>query len=280
MRLITLLGSEGTVAAVERPDGRFIVKGVNGHLFRDVGDLLRRAVDWRESAKQANDPAPSTWPRLRPVLEPGAIVCVGLNYRKHVLEMGRQLPEVPTLFSKLPRALAHPDTTITLPAASQSVDYEGEMTIVIGSGGRDIMPAKAWDAVAGITLLNDVSMRDFQKRSLQWFAGKSWEGCTPVGPAVVTLDELTGFEKREIVTLVNGEERQRAPMSDLIFDVPTLIADLSRVITLRPGDLIATGTPGGVGDAMKPPSYLKSGDSVEISFEGVGVLKNTFERAR
>ncbi len=280
MRLVTLLGSEGTLAAVERPEGRFIIKGLNGHLFRDVGDLLRRAADWRESARQAKYPAPLAWPVLRPVLEPGAIVCVGLNYRKHVLEMGRQLPTVPTLFSKLPRALADPEMTIALPADSQSVDYEGEMTVVIGSGGRNIEPAKAWDAVAGITLLNDVSMRDFQKRSLQWFAGKSWEGCTPVGPAVVTLDELTEFENREIVTRVNGEQRQRAPMSDLIFDVPTLIADLSRVVTLRPGDLIATGTPGGVGDAMKPPDYLKSGDVVEISFDGIGVLKNTFERAR
>ena len=280
MRLVTLLGPDGTLAAIERPNGRFIIKGVNGHLFRDVGDLLRRAADWRESANAAKDPAPSAWPLLRPVIQPGAIVCVGLNYRKHVLEMGRQLPTVPTLFSKLPRALTNPETTIVLPADSQSVDYEGEMTIVIGAGGRNIEPAKAWDAVAGITLLNDVSMRDFQKRSLQWFAGKSWEECTPVGPAVVTVDELEGFENREILTRVNGEQRQRAPMSDLIFDVPTLIADLSRVITLRPGDLIATGTPGGVGDAMKPPAYLQSGDVVEISFEGIGVLKNTFERAR
>jgi acylpyruvate hydrolase len=209
----------------------------------------------------------------------GAIVCVGLNYRKHVLEMGRELPTVPTYFAKLARALTDPDTPIPVPVHSSRVDYECELAVVIGGGGRDIPADRAWDAVAGLTLLNDVSMRDFQRRSIQFFAGKTWEASTPVGPAVVTVDELTDLGNREITTHVNGEERQRAPISDLIFDVPTLVSDLSKIVTLQPGDLIATGTPGGVGDAMKPPSYLKPGDVVEIALDGIGVLRSSFGSA-
>ncbi|MBI5868200.1 MAG: fumarylacetoacetate hydrolase family protein [candidate division Zixibacteria bacterium] len=279
MRLATVLGTNGPVAVVERADGRFIVLDGEGRPYGDVGALLRAPGDWRESANRARVAVPANCPTLRPVLEPGAVVCVGLNYRKHVLEMGRQLPTVPTYFAKLPRALTNPNTSIIMPSDSPAVDYEGELAVVIGKGGRNIASSNAWDAVAGVTLLNDVSMRDWQKRSIQFFAGKTWEECTPFGPAVVTLDELPDLGSREIVTRVSGAERQRSPIADLIFDVPTLIADLSRIISLRPGDLIATGTPGGVGEGMKPPSYLQPGDSVEISLEGIGVLRNTFERA-
>lgn len=277
MRLVTLESPEGPVVAIERNDGRYVVNNGSGRPVRDVGELLRDS-NWRAAAERATVKAQANWRVMRPILEPGATVCVGLNYKKHVLEMGRQLPTVPTLFSKLPRALTDPEATITLPAASMMMDYEGELVIVIGKGGRNIPMDKAWEAVAGFTLLNDVTARDFQKRSLQWFAGKSWERSTPVGPAFVTVDELTNFGDREISTRVNGEERQRSPISDLIFDVPTLVSDLSQVITLQPGDMIATGTPGGVGDAMKPPSYLKPGDVVEISFDGIGTLRNRFDR--
>lgn len=278
MRFVTLESPEGTVVAVERNDGRYVVSNGSGRPFRDVGELLREK-DWRAAAERASTKAQANWRVMRPILEPGATVCVGLNYKKHVLEMGRQLPSVPTLFSKLPRALTDPEATILLPSASTMIDYEGELVIVIGKGGRNIPMDKAWETVAGFTLLNDVTARDFQKRSLQWFAGKSWERSTPVGPVFVTVDELTNFGDREISTRVNGEERQRSPISDLIFDVPTLVSDLSQVITLQPGDMIATGTPGGVGDAMKPPSYLKPGDVVEISFDGIGTLRNRFEQA-
>lgn len=282
MRLLTLRTAAGTIAVVERDGVRFVVCDATGRAFRDVGDLLRSGPNWRARAERATDAAAADASVVRPILDPGAVVCVGLNFRKHVLEMGRELPDAPTLFSKLVRALTDPGADIALPAASSRVDYEGEVGVVIGRGGRDIAAADAWDAVAGLTLVNDVSMRDFQKRSLQFFAGKTWERATPVGPAVVTLDELggpAGFAAREIVTRVNGAERQRGPMSDLIFDVPTLVADLSRIVTLEPGDLIATGTPGGVGDAMKPPCYLASGDVVEIEFAGIGRLVNRFVRA-
>lgn len=278
MRLVTVQTSSGTVAAIETSSGRRAIKDSAGHNYRCVGELLGKDKNWRKTAESASENLPANLPLTRPILFPGAIVCVGLNYRSHIMEMGRPLPEVPTLFSKNVRALTDPEAKIVLPAASQMVDYEAELVIVIGAGGRDIPKDKALDAIAGYTLMNDVSMRDFQKRSLQWFAGKSWEKCTPIGPAVVTPDELPDFGKCEIMGRVNGQQRQRSPMSDLLFDVPTLVADLSKVFTLHPGDIIATGTCGGVGDAMKPPSYLQNGDVVEVEMKGIGILRNTFVR--
>jgi acylpyruvate hydrolase len=215
---------------------------------------------------------------LRPILQPGAVVCVGLNYRPHILEMGRELPEHPTYFSKLPRALTDNDRDVELPPDSARVDYEGELVAVVGQGGRDIPTESAWAAIAGLTLMNDVSMRDYQYRTLQWFAGKSWQESTPVGPAVVTLDELEPLAERELRVEVNGDLRQHARIGDLVFDVPALVSDLSRIIELRPGDLIATGTPGGVGDAMDPQRYLEDGDVVEVMMDGIGSLRNAFRR--
>jgi acylpyruvate hydrolase len=278
MRLATVLTSAGPAAAAATAAGWALPHDDSGRPYADVGDLLVRAPDWRDRASRATETLPAATPLLRPVLRPGAIVCVGMNYRRHVVEMGREMPTAPTLFTKLARSLTDPGADVELPAASRAVDYEGELVVVIGDGGRDIPPERAWDAVAGLTLMNDVSMRDWQRRSLQWFAGKAWEACTPVGPGVVTPDELPDLGRREIVTRVNGEERQRAPFADVVFDVPTLVSDLSRIFTLHPGDLIATGTPGGVGDARKPPRYLEDGDVVEVEFEGIGVLRNRFAR--
>lgn len=279
MRLVTVRQSSGTVAAVETDGRRLVLTDSDGRPFRDVGALLRSGPDWRAAAERATEPVDADAPLARPILDPGAIVCVGLNYRNHVFEMGRELPTVPTYFAKFTRALTDPDAVIPVPAHSDAVDYECELAVVIGSGGRDIPVDRAWDAVAGLTLLNDISMRDFQRRSLQWLAGKTWEASTPVGPAVVTVDELTDLGDREITTHVNGEQRQRAPISELVFDVPALVADLSRIITLQPGDLIATGTPGGVADAMKPPRYLEPGDVVTIALDGIGTLTNRFGSA-
>jgi acylpyruvate hydrolase len=277
VRLATLRAGDGSRAVVLDGDAAVPVDG-----YADVGALLRAGDGALAQARAALDSgarvAYDEGDLLRPVLEPGAVVCVGLNYRTHILEMGRDLPEHPTLFSKLPRALTEPYADIVLPEISEKVDYEAELTIVIGRGGRDIPVAEAWDAVAGLTVMNDVSMRDFQRRTVQWFAGKTFEGCTPVGPAVVTPDELDDFGSREMRLTVNGEERQRAPLGDLVFDVPTLVADVSRIVTLRPGDLIATGTPGGVAAGMDPPRFLDDGDVVEVSIDGIGALRNTFRR--
>ncbi len=273
MQLATISTGNGTAAVVVAGDSVNRIEG-----FADVGALLRAGAAGREAADAAaGRPEPLDGVQLlRPVLAPEAVVCVGLNYRRHVLEMGRELPEHPTYFAKLPRALTDPEAPVQLPARSDRVDYEGEVVAVIGAGGRDIAEADAWAAVAGLTLMNDVSMRDYQYRTLQWFAGKSWERSTPVGPVVVTTDELAALETYELRVEVNGELRQRASLGDLIFDVPALVADLSRIVELRPGDLIATGTPGGVGDGMEPPSYLADGDVVVVTVEGIGRLENTF----
>lgn len=279
MRLCTVIESERTVAAVERGAERCAILDERGLPYRDVQDLLRRARDWRAAADRATQRLRPGLPLARPVLAPGAVACVGLNYREHIREMQREPPAVPTWFAKLARALTDPEAEIVLPAASARVDYEGELAVVIGAGGRDLPAARAWDAVLGLTLLNDVSMRDWQKRSLQFFAGKTWERATPLGPVVVTPDELPDLGTRELVTRVNGEMRQRCALRDMVFDVPALVADLSRIVTLEPGDVIATGTPSGVGDAKLPPVYLRAGDVVEVEVAGIGTLRNAFVAA-
>jgi acylpyruvate hydrolase len=189
--------------------------------------------------------------------------------------MGRDLPPHPTLFAKISRALTDPDALIRLPAASNDVDYEGELVVVVGEGGRAIPQERALEHILGYTLMNDVSMRDWQYRTGEWFAGKNFESSTPVGPWVVTRDEVD-LASAELSVWVNGELRQHALLSDLVFDPAALVADISRFVALKPGDLIATGTPGGVGYAANPPRFLTDGDLVEISVAGIGLLSNRF----
>lgn len=277
MRLVTLAQGEGTTAAVLGDGG---ASPVGDGSFSDVGKLLEAGEEGLEAAQESltrgNFSAYEPEALCRPILSPGAIVCVGLNYKTHILEMGRELPEHPTLFAKIPRALTDPFAEVSLPEGSDRMDYEGELAVIIGKGGRNIPEDEAWEAVAGLTILNDVTMRDYQRRTIQWFAGKTWEASTPVGPAVVTLDELDYPDGMEITVTVNGEERQRAPISDLVFNVPDLVSDLSRIFTLQPGDVIATGTPGGVGQAMEPERFLSDGDVVEVMISGIGSIRNRF----
>jgi acylpyruvate hydrolase len=276
MRLATLAAEGGTTrAAVLRGDRAATVGG-----FADVGELLRAGdagLDAARAAAEAEGEPFAPEALRRPVLAPAAVVCVGQNYRAHILEMGHEVPTSPTLFSKLARALTDPGVDVELPAPSEKVDYEGELAVVVGRGGRDIPAERAWEHVGGLTLLNDVSARDFQRRTPQWFAGKTFQRSTPVGPVVVTPDELGELGAHVLETRVNGEERQRASLGDLVFDVPTLVADLSRIVELEPGDLIATGTPGGVGDPTG--RYLQDGDVVEVVVGAIGVLRNRFVRA-
>jgi acylpyruvate hydrolase len=276
MRLVTVATPEGaTAAAVESEGGLLALLDERGHRYADVGALLASGPGW-SSAAERTEPLDGDVRVIRPVLSPAATVCVGINYGTHVREMGRDLPTSPTLFSKLSQALTDPGASVVIPAGSTQVDYEGELVAVVGTGGREIAAEDAFDHVAGLTLMNDVTMRDFQYRSLQWFAGKSWRASTPVGPVLVTLDELPDLGERELTTTVNGELRQSGTIGDLIFDIPALVADISQFIELQPGDLIATGTPGGVGHAMDPPSYLEPGDVVEVSLDGLGTLATTF----
>jgi len=278
VRLATVRTPGGTRAVVVRDDGAVAIDG-----YADVGAVLRAgdpgiAAAGVAARGSAGPPAPLDPGTLcRPVLEPGAIVCVGMNYRAHILEMGRELPTSPTLFAKLPRALTDPFADIELPSVSANVDYEAELAIVIGRPGRDVTREAAWEHVAGLTILNDVSVRDYQRRTLQWFAGKTFQASTPVGPWIVTPDELGDLSGLAIRLSVNDEVRQRGLLGDLVFDVPTLVADLSTIVELRPGDLIATGTPGGVGEPQG--LFLRDGDVVEIEIDEIGTIRNTFRDA-
>ncbi len=276
MRLATIRTANGTSAAVLDGEAAVTVAA-----YADVGALLADGAEGLSAAEAGADGAGerralSDAELLCPVLAPGAVVCVGLNYRTHILEMGRELPSHPTLFSKLPRALTEPYADIELPAASQRIDYEGELAVVIGTGGRDIPRSEAWAHVGGLSVLNDVTARDLQRRTLQWFAGKTFERSTPMGPWVVTVDELGPLDGQEMRLSVNGKERQRAALGDLVFDVPALVEDISRIVELQPGDIIATGTPGGVGEASG--RFLSDGDVVEVSIDGIGSIHNTFRK--
>jgi len=245
----------------------------------DVGALLA-GRDWSERAESVGadavryTAADVEWAPLVP--SPGKIVCVGLNYRTHILEMGRELPEHPTLFAKFADALVGAGDDIALPPESDAMDWEAELTIVIGREVRRGDAAQAAAAIAGFTVMNDVTMRDWQFRTREWLQGKTFEGTTPLGPMLVTPDELPGGVRPSLslTCTVDGETVQKADTSDLVFDPVTLVQYVSTIGTLRPGDVIATGTPGGVGHARTPPRYLSVGNVVVASIDGIGQLRN------
>ncbi|WP_063043429.1 fumarylacetoacetate hydrolase family protein [Nocardia pseudovaccinii] len=212
--------------------------------------------------------------RLLPVVpNPSKVFCVGLNYREHVTESKRELPTYPVLFAKYADSLIGAYDDIVLPSESSQVDYEGELTVVIGHGGRRISEEDALDHVLGYTVANDITMRDFQYKTHQWMQGKAWDGSTPVGPYLVTPGEFD-LDHAGIRTVLNGETVQESDLSMLIFSIPRLIATISTFTTLRPGDLILTGTPGGVGYRRDPQLFLKDGDEVIVEIDGVGAIRN------
>jgi 2-keto-4-pentenoate hydratase/2-oxohepta-3-ene-1,7-dioic acid hydratase in catechol pathway len=213
--------------------------------------------------------------RLRaPVLRPPKIVCVGLNYRDHAAEVDLEPPDVPTIFSKFATAIIGPGEPIVLPRASKRPDYEAELAFVIGRGGRHIPAARWRDHVFGYTCINDVTARDFQKATTQWVLSKSFDTFAPMGPWLVTADEIPDPHALDIGLTLNGEVMQSSNTKHLIFGIPELIEHLSSVFTLEPGDVVATGTAAGVGFARKPPRYLRPGDEVTVSIQGIGELRN------
>jgi acylpyruvate hydrolase len=212
---------------------------------------------------------------LRPVVpRPAKIVCIGLNYLDHVGETGREIPEYPVLFAKFAQTLAGPRDAIVLPPESSQVDYEGELAVVIGRPGRRIPAQDAPAHVAGYTIANDVTMRDFQYTTHQWLQGKAWEASTPLGPWLVTPDEAGDVSALNISLTLNGDVMQQASLAQLMFDVPTLISRISELVTLLPGDVILTGTPGGVGFRRDPQVFLAPGDRVVVEVSGLGRLDN------
>jgi 2-keto-4-pentenoate hydratase/2-oxohepta-3-ene-1,7-dioic acid hydratase in catechol pathway len=213
------------------------------------------------------------------------ILCVGKNYHDHAKEFhnsgfdasagANAIPELPIIFTKWPNSvIANGEPIPSANDYTNSTDYEGELTVVIGEGGRNISKAKAYDHVYGYTIVNDATARTLQQSHKQWFLGKSLDGYCPMGPCIVTADEIKDVEQLRLLTKVNGEVRQDAYVSQLIFDIPTLIETLSRVMTLEPGDLIATGTCAGVGIGFNPPKFLQPGDVVAITIEPIGTLEN------
>jgi len=210
---------------------------------------------------------------LAPVPRPGKIFGIALNYREHANETGRPLPQAPLIFSKAVTAVIGPGAAIELPAVSEQIDYEGELALVIGRRARHVRREQALSYVAGYTVMNDVTARDYQTRSGNCMA-KSFDTFAPMGPAVVTADEVADPHRLELRTFVSGEEVQHGNTSQLIFDVPTLIEYISAPITLEPGDVITTGTPSGVGARRPPPRFLRSGDTVRVEIDGIGILEN------
>ena len=210
---------------------------------------------------------------LPPVTRPGKIICNGLNYLGHAREQGAEPPETPTFFAKFANALARPGGTVKLPEWSGKVDYEAEVAFVIGERAKDVSEADAMAHVAGYTLLNDLSARDYQFKTPQWMPGKVFDGAAPCGPALVTPDEAGPHDAIEIELTLNGERMQRSSTADLVHSVPALVAYLSTLMTLEPGDIVSTGTPAGVGSLRDPKVWLKPGDEVVISSPQLGALE-------
>ncbi|NPV53290.1 MAG: fumarylacetoacetate hydrolase family protein [Firmicutes bacterium] len=215
---------------------------------------------------------------LAPIARPGKIICIGLNYRDHAAEVGSDLPAEPVLFSKFANAVAGPGDPIIIPPVTSQVDYEAELAVVIGRRGRDIPSDRAMEYVAGYTAFNDVSARDLQFRDGQWIKGKTLDAFAPMGPHLITRDEVPDPENLTIRLLLNGGVMQDSNTAQLIFGVRELIAYISSLMTLEPGDIIATGTPSGVGFKRKPPVFLKDGDVVTVEIEMVGRLTNPVRR--
>ncbi|MGW3810272.1 fumarylacetoacetate hydrolase family protein [Micromonospora sp. NPDC005113] len=231
-----------------------------------------RPFDRLELADIARDLSDVTL--LPPITRPDKFICVGLNYASHAREANMEVPEVPTFFVKLPNALAGPGEPIIIPRVSHRIDWEGELAVVIGRTAKDVTAADAINHVAGYTVTNDVTARDYQFKTSQWNLGKTFDGFAPTGPWLTTIDEIDDPHDLHLVTRLNGEIVQDARTSDLIFSIPDLVAFFSTVMTLVPGDVIATGTPAGIGALMKPRRWLRDKDIVSIAVEQVGELTN------
>lgn len=210
---------------------------------------------------------------LPAVTDPARVICVGLNYRDHIAETGREFPTYPVMFPKFASSLIGAYDDIAVPPESSEVDYEGEMAVIIGRAGRRITEENALDHVLGYTVANDITMRDYQYKTHQWMQGKAWDASTPLGPYVVCPDEVD-LASCGIRTIVNGEKVQESDLSQLLFTVPNLIATISTFTTLEPGDVILTGTPGGVGYRRKPQLLLKPGDHVSVEIDNLGSVSN------
>ena len=276
MRLATVADPAGTTtAAVQVRDGWYALP------YADLSVALRDA-GWADAAAdvvRAAEAGATALTGVAPTLllpSPTKVICAGLNYSEHILEMGRELPEYPTLFAKFADTLTGPTDDIVVHEADALVDWEAELTAVIGSELSRGTREQAAAAIAGYTVANDVSLRDWQNRTIEFLQGKAFDRTTPVGPILVTADEIDPKAGLEISCSVNGTVMQSGNTSTLVFDSTELVAYISQFTTLRPGDLILTGTPGGVGAGRSPQVFLRDGDLLTTTIEGIGSLENTY----
>jgi len=274
MRLVNFRCAGRAGFGVEREGFVYPLNGVSEAVFfADVAQSLAsaRALPLKSGAEKF---ALQEVQLLAPVTRPGKILCVGLNYRDHAIESGMEIPKVPTVFVKLPNAITGPGAEVVLPAMTQQPDYEAELAAVIGRHARNVR-AEDWEQyVLGYTILNDVSARDVQLATSQWTLGKSFDTFAPMGPAIVTTDEIRDPHALDIRLAIDGEVLQHSNTKHLIFKLPELIAHLSAVVPLEPGDVISTGTPAGVGLGRTPQRWLKPGEEIVITIEGIGELRN------
>ncbi|MDV2428800.1 fumarylacetoacetate hydrolase family protein [Corynebacterium tuberculostearicum] len=271
MKLATLRTGFGTSAI--RIDGDNVGVELD---YEDVGQLLR-SEDWHKAAQLSGEPVVFGHADLEAVVPtPGKVICVGLNYAKHIREMGREFPEYPTLFIKFADALTGPYDDVFIPEyGTRKLDYEGELAVIIGERAHRVSRDEALDYVAGYAIMNDYTLRDFQRQTSQFHAGKSFYRTAGFGPWLTTADEWSPGSGAVLTTTVDGEERQRDNTDDLIFSVAELIDFCSQLYPLNPGDVIVTGTPEGVGFARTPQQFIEDGQNVTIAIEGLGRISNT-----
>lgn len=271
MKLATLRTGFGTSAI--RIDGDNVGVELD---YEDVGQLLR-SEDWHKAAQLSGEPVVFDHADLEAVVPtPGKVICVGLNYAKHIREMGREFPEHPTLFIKFADALTGPYDDVFIPEyGTRKLDYEGELAVIIGERAHRVTRDEALDYAAGYAIMNDYTLRDFQRQTSQFHAGKSFYRTAGFGPWLTTADEWSPGSGAVLTTTVGGEERQRDNTDDLIFSIAELIEFCSQLYPLNPGDVIVTGTPEGVGFARTPQQFIEDGQNVTIAIEGLGHISNT-----
>jgi acylpyruvate hydrolase len=265
--------SDGTRLGLRTEEGILDLTETLG--VADVGELLARPGLMARVADASGPVIDPAEVRLAaPIRRPGKIICIGLNYHDHCREQGLEPPAYPMLFSKFANAVADPGTSVTRPRATEKLDLECELAIVIGRRASGIGRDEASDVIFGYTIVNDVTMRDLQREDKQWLRAKGSDGFAPMGPGVVTADELGDPGALRLRSFVNGELWQDSSTAEMVFDVPTIVAFVSQTITLDPGDVIATGTPAGVGHYQSPPRYLVGGDVMRCEIEGIGAIEN------
>ena len=278
------LDCEKLFAPAERPTNPLAWFDMDGRWFttaRDTALRLMRDATALAAARDNGWLVPSGdayW--FAPVPRPGKVVCIGMNYRDHAREIGLGLPNALTIFSKFSSCVIAPGEPVVMPAGSAQVDYEAELAVVMGRRATQVAADRAYEYVLGYTAFNDVTARDFQFGDLQWQRGKSCDTFAPIGPSIVTTDEIPDPHTLRITLTLNGTVMQDSNTGRLIFRVPELIEFITRTITLEPGDVIATGTPAGVGFARKPPVFLETGDVMEVGIERIGLLGNPVVAAR